>query len=413
MKSRLRVLAPAFVLSLVGVVVPHIEPAAAAGATITVTTVADDTNPADNQCSLREAMQAADTNAAFNTCAAGSTGTDTIAFDPSINGTPITLTSPLEVDSNVIIKGNGRSKTTITGDELLTEFSATAAIEHMTLQDVNNEDATVSIVDVKATSELNNNSSSGETSIMHVTNSSFPGVTNNSGIDNTALSKLTISKSKVTSTIDNNSDSGSVTTASITNTTVSLPVSQPATGDGVGINGTGTSVTITRSTVVGFDIGVDTGGKTKIVNSTIIGNISDNVEMNGGNTTILNSTLTKSDTGIDRSAGTIKLTNSIVGLTSVKNCNGTVTSGGGNISDDGSCHFNKPHDRNNKNPKLSTLGAHGGPTQTQVPLAGSPAIDTGLNGPCPATDQRGKKRPQDGNHDGTKICDVGSVEVVA
>jgi hypothetical protein len=46
-----------------------------------------------------------------------------------------------------------------------------------------------------------------------------------------------------------------------------------------------------------------------------------------------------------------------------------------------------------------------------VPKSGSPAIDHGLNGPCPSVDQRGIKRPQDGNGDKKAICDVGSVEV--
>src|SRR5439155_8678938 len=47
------------------------------------------------------------------------------------------------------------------------------------------------------------------------------------------------------------------------------------------------------------------------------------------------------------------------------------------------------------NPKLSALGNNGGPTQTMVPLAGSPVIDAGSNGLVPAgvsTDQRGLPR---------------------
>ena len=47
------------------------------------------------------------------------------------------------------------------------------------------------------------------------------------------------------------------------------------------------------------------------------------------------------------------------------------------------------------NPKLSPLGDNGGPTQTMLPLAGSPAIDAGSNSLIPsglATDQRGYAR---------------------
>jgi CSLREA domain-containing protein len=417
MNVRFAVFVTAFLLSLVGVVVPGMEPASAAGATITVNTP-DDVAAADGHCSLREALQAADTNHAVDTCHTGSSsGSDTIQFATAINGQTITLQpGGLEVDSNVIIKGNGRSKTVIAGDEFFNS-NGTSTYEHITLVDVNNEAATAHVIDVKATREMNNNSGSGEKSVMHISNSTFPGVTNNSSDDNTAVSTLTITKSIVTDVIDNNSFTGSIshltvtnsktreidnnsggstTTGSIKNTTVSIFT--PA-GDGVSVSG-------------GAGTTVDTDGKTKIVNSSIVGNIEKNVEVNGGTTTVLNSTLTKSDLGVDRSAGSIKLTNSIVALNSSPNCTGAVGSGGGNISDDGSCHFSKPHDHNNKNPKLGTLANHGGRTQTQLPQQGSPAIDGGLNGPCPAIDQRGKKRPQDGNHDGTKVCDVGAVEIV-
>ena len=436
MRFRAGVFVPLLFFAFTALAVPLVQPASAAGATITVNTTADDTNPADNKCSIREAMQAADTNTSFNTCHAGSTGTDTIAFDPSINGQTITLQpGGLEVDSNVIFKGNGRVKTLIAGDEFFTD-NGTSTFEHMTLVDVNNEgttgSSTAKVIDVKATSEMNNNSTSGETSIMHISNSTFPGVTNNSGTDNTAHSTLTITKSTVTDLIDNNSGSGSVshltvtnsktgeidnnsgnadgsvTTATIKNTTVTGDGS----GFGVDVESTGTTALISGTTISKFDTGVMAGGKsTKILNSTVTGSATSTVENESGTTTIVNSTLTNGFTGILRTAGSVKTTNTIIASQTGKNCNGTVKSGGGNISDDGSCHFTKSHDHNSKNPKLGTLGNHGGPTQTQMLLKGSPAIDGGLNGPCPGTDQRGKKRPQDGDNNGTKICDVGAVEM--
>ncbi len=42
----------------------------------------------------------------------------------------------------------------------------------------------------------------------------------------------------------------------------------------------------------------------------------------------------------------------------------------------------------------------------------SPAIDTGDDVKCPHTDQRGIPRPQDGDSDGTAVCDIGSYELV-
>ncbi len=57
-------------------------------------------------------------------------------------------------------------------------------------------------------------------------------------------------------------------------------------------------------------------------------------------------------------------------------------------------------------PNLGSLADNGGYTQTMPLLAGSPAIDVGNDGACPATDQRGVTRPQ-GN-----VCDIGAVEYV-
>jgi hypothetical protein len=53
-------------------------------------------------------------------------------------------------------------------------------------------------------------------------------------------------------------------------------------------------------------------------------------------------------------------------------------------------------------PLLGALADNGGPTQTIVPKAGSPAI--GIGKACPATDQRGKPRKAEG-------CTAGAVEV--
>ena len=55
-------------------------------------------------------------------------------------------------------------------------------------------------------------------------------------------------------------------------------------------------------------------------------------------------------------------------------------------------------------PKLGVLGDYGGFTQTIPLLEGSPAIDSGSDSVCPATDQRGTSRPQ-GAH-----CDIGAFE---
>jgi hypothetical protein len=63
-----------------------------------------------------------------------------------------------------------------------------------------------------------------------------------------------------------------------------------------------------------------------------------------------------------------------------------------------------------------TLAFNGGPTQTHALVAGSPAIDAGrrrcldANGSPLTTDQRGKRRPVDGDGNGRARCDIGAFE---
>jgi hypothetical protein len=68
--------------------------------------------------------------------------------------------------------------------------------------------------------------------------------------------------------------------------------------------------------------------------------------------------------------------------------------------------FSKPLD-----PLLGPLRDNGGPTPTRALLGGSPAVDAGDPGACPATDQRGILRTWDGDNDGQAICDVGAYEL--
>ena len=62
----------------------------ASAATLTVTTDADELN-ADGDCSLREAIEAANTDAAVDACGAGDAGADTIVFAEALAGATITV----------------------------------------------------------------------------------------------------------------------------------------------------------------------------------------------------------------------------------------------------------------------------------------------------------------------------------
>jgi parallel beta-helix repeat protein len=88
------------------------------------------------------------------------------------------------------------------------------------------------------------------------------------------------------------------------------------------------------------------------------------------------------------------------------------TSLGFNIENDDyneSCNFDHHTDMVVADVMLSELGYFGGRTPVHRPLEGSPVIDMG-DTDCPRKDQRGFKRPTDGNGDGVAVCDCGAVE---
>ncbi|MBE2269281.1 MAG: CSLREA domain-containing protein [Anaerolinea sp.] len=89
-------------------VVATISPVNALG--INVTTTDDEDNTDLAECSLREAIQAADTDAAYGGCTAGS-GTDTISLPAGTY--QLTLGTHLQIDSQVTISGAGAASTFI------------------------------------------------------------------------------------------------------------------------------------------------------------------------------------------------------------------------------------------------------------------------------------------------------------
>lgn len=205
------------------------------------------------------------------------------------------------------------------------------------------------------------------------------------------------------------------------------------------------SLIASNTAVEGAGLRID-GGAT-IINSTITGNslfhriagdvIPDEITGYGGgidhrgsgNVTIINSTITnnqalKAGGGYASGQGytpvplltqawpyrTYLLNTVIAGNTVAgrpDNCHVSsmvIVSRGHNLADDDSCFLTGPGDRPRTAPRLGALAANGGPTWSQLPLAGSPLIDAGADSGCPAADQRGVARPR-----GVR-CDIGAVE---
>jgi CSLREA domain-containing protein len=136
---------------------------------------------------------------------------------------------------------------------------------------------------------------------------------------------------------------------------------------------------------------------TTIENSTISGNIGRNAIYNG--------------VGNDTNVARLFITNTIVADNSVINCApfvGSVPSSGHNLDDDGSCNFTQSGDLSNvPDAGLGPLADNGGPTQTHDLLPSSPAIDAIPLVDCiEPFDQRGVERPQG------SACDIGAVEYV-
>ena len=163
------------------------------------------------------------------------------------------------------------------------------------------------------------------------------------------------------------------------------------------------------------------GGTTPITNCTFSGNTSGLT--GGGLSAGSPSTLTNCTFG-DNLAGesggnlynvapTIITNTVFAAALAGQNCGGPAprTSGGGNISSDSSCGLAGTGDLVDTDPLLGLLANNGGPMATRELLTGSPAVDFGVPGACPALDQRNLARPVDGDGDGTAVCDSGAFEV--
>jgi hypothetical protein len=199
-----------------------------------------------------------------------------------------------------------------------------------------------------------------------------------------------------------------------------------ATGSGGGIAGRGTiaNSTIANNTATGgagatFGCspfppspgGNGTGGAVEaigaitIVNTTIAGNAAKGGSGNPPGTGL--------GGGIHVS-NPVSVINTILAgdsATTGPDCDGTVSSGGHNLTaDTTACSgFNGPGDLKNVDPMLGPLQNNGGPTKTMSLPAGSPAVDAGDDSVCAAppvngVDQRGVPRPQ-GPH-----CEIGAYE---
>ena len=381
-------------------------------AIITVNSVADDADGSDGECTLREAITAANTDTASGAtageCAAGS-GEDGI--DIGLTGT-VNLTGALpDLSTNLAIAGPGADEFTVRRDSggdyriFTVTSSSVVSISGMTIAGGNvplgNDGGGI----------LNNGGT------LTITSSTISG--NSAGNDGGGISNeggtLTITDSTLSSNTAQQggaifNDDGTLT---ITSSTISDNSARTGSGVFSDTDLSGVTTTITNSTISGNTATVRGGGffnfdgLSVIEHSTITNNTAPNGTGSGVSSfgsastrTEVLSTIISANPGTDVDAG---------------QPNNTFVSRGYNLTGTGNATgaFNQRGDQVGvTDPKLGALSDNGGPTQTHALLSGSPAINAipqGTNG-CGTTfaeDQRGVSRPQG------SACDIGAFELEA
>jgi CSLREA domain-containing protein len=353
--------------------------AAVPGITITVNTKEDESN-SKGDCSLREAIRAANTNSAVDGCKAGSaTKRDAIRFHlgrfhlgPFHLGKRATIVLvsklPTITDASALtINGGRNARIVVSGDGKVRVFSvskdARLALANLTVADGFAD----TFDDGTSTRGIPGGGIANRGGVLTVTHSTFSG--NNAVLGGGAIANLAGGTLRV---IDS-----------------TFYANRSTFGSGI----------------------LNDRGRLKVSYSTFSGN---DTEFYGA---ILNSYSKASTTRLSSTVLANNLNDNIVNVcrgADLSQCRGTITDGGYNISDDRSFRFTDPHSKSNTDPKLDPQGlqSNGGPTKTIALQKGSRAVDyvpRGENG-CGTivkTDQRWVQRPQG------KRCDSGAYEIKA
>lgn len=361
-----------------------LPPLAWADGGITVNTTADEYDIGSN-CSLREAIQSANTDSDFGGCTRSGTA-------------PYTITVP-------------------------------AGVYTLTIVSTNEDDNANGDLDLRASMTIEG--AGADQTIIQA------GPDTVSGIDRVfhiPVSGLTVELSGLTIRHGNDDDGGGIFhwgdgTLTITNCAIT---DNEAASQAGGLCAAGGTVTINNSTISGNTSGTSGGGLAvpggggtlNVNNCTISGNTANNFGGGGirhqdgilrvTSSTIYGNTANGHDGGGIRTTPAItpSIKNTIIASNTAgvsgPDCHGTINSGGYNlIQNAANCGGTVGTDITGQDPKLGPLANNGGGTETHALLTGSPAIDYVPVISCTiSTDQRGVPRPQPPGRD----CDVGAFE---
>jgi predicted outer membrane repeat protein len=339
----------------------------------------DCANPANSDCTLRDAINDANTNV----------GADTIYFNSTISGTPIVLGSDLPViDDPVYIVGNGPSDTVVSGDD-------SHQIFHL---DMANDGDDVGLYALTLT-----HGHADDGGAVYNTNATLQ-------IGGALLTGNTASENGGAIYDKNNEDAtGHGQANTISYSTIS---NNFAVGDGGGVYGFYSVGTIGTSTINGNRAGssnVGGGVSSWSPSFTYSSTVSGNTAGAGG--------------GFANRHGYGALYNSIVGpntATIAPDAVGTFYSGFNLVKNPAGAHLDPASSAGNSganltgvDPQLGPLADNGGDLPTRRPAASSPVVDQGLSEGI--DDERGFPRPVDNpnvaNAVGGDGGDIGAVEL--
>ena len=453
----------------VGLTVALALPAAppVGAASLSVTTTNDELN-SDGDCSLREAIRAANLNVPVDACPAGGSGLDTInlpagTYKLSVGGAneDAAATGDLDLTGTLKLQGAGVTATIIDAQDLDRVFDvlagATVTLSRLTIQNGTAPDGggarnAGALVLQNVTVQNNAAVQQCPTSGCKEPIGGRGGGLYNTGtlsLTNTSLVQANSAVGCCFSALSGANQGGGVYNAgtlllndTMLNDNQVYNDSGPNPTSGGGLYNAGTA-TLSKTTLRGNLVqqccggGIDNLGTLKLTNVTLASNQAlfghGGGLLNEGTATLNNVTIALNSAdpnhgcspacqgGGLNNAGTLYLTNSLIANNTGAgpDCAGTVISQGYNlIENTNKCTVTGSPLGNiyGQDPLLAPLQANG-PTWTFYPRTGSPAIDAGNpaqpgsgGNACPLLDQRGTTRPLDGDFNGTRICDIGAVE---
>lgn len=363
----------------------------------------------------------------------------TVDFDPSLNGSTITLLSEIQIFQDVTIQGPGAGLLTISGGNATRLFLITTPAAFFGLSDVtitrgNGNGAAANLggailVSGDVAIEINRcvfdsngvNANSAQGGAILIASNIRDVIINDTTFSNNFATSSSLSVSGAIEYSGTNANI-EINRCTFNNNRVAsnVPSGGQAFAGAIGIFGEANTMVVTNSTFsensASCSNDCTSGGGALFLdgpNSSFILNnstFSNNSASCSSDCIVIGDTITSDDTPLITLYSSIITTNSNIGNCGEFSGSVNINSLGYNITDDDTCiNGSEPGDQPNTNPGLSPAGLqdNGGFTETIAIFDTSAAFDSGDPAcPPPDTDQRGIPRPQ------AAVCDVGAFELL-